>query len=190
MFRQKILLVCLTGALVSGCSMEEIASVNKQISDGAESLTNTLRGSSSSSPDSSGGMPTLYAAQPKAKKDTSKNYNIPVDVDTAAARLRRYYKFMTDEELNTMRNSQNTDRKVVAGAIEEAHPVWAATPGSYYKMGNDWGDEDHLELEVEKNGSGSRLYITYSSPDPKHLTEDFLLPLYVKVKNVAEGKVR
>jgi hypothetical protein len=169
--------------------MEEIASVNKQISDGAESLTNTLRGSSSSS-ETSGRMPTLYAAQPKTKKDTSKNYDIPVDVDTAAARLRRYYKFMTTEELNSVRNSKNSSRRWVASAMEEEHPVWAATPGSYYKMGNDWGEEDHLEIEVEKNGSGSRLYITYSSPDPKHLTEDFLSPLYVKVKNVAEGKIR
>lgn len=190
MLRQKFLLVCMTGVLVSGCSMEEIASVNKQISDGAESLTNTLRGNSSSSSDASGGMPFMAKAQPKAKKDTSKNYEIPVDVDTAAARLRRYYKFMTTEELNSIKNREDTSSGWVAGAIEDGHPVWAATPGSYYKMGNDWGEEDHLELEVEKNGSGSRLYITYSSPDPKHLTEDFLSPLYVKVKNVAEGKVR
>lgn len=188
MLRQRFLIVCLTATLASGCTMDELASVNKQISDGAESLTNTLRGSSDSS--SEGRMPTLYTKQQKSKKSTARNYNIPVDVDTAAARLRRYYKFMTTEELTSMRNSDNTDRKVAASAIEEAHPVWSASPGSYYKMGSDWGDEDHLELEVEKNGSGSRLYITYSSPDPNHLTESFLSPLYTKVKNVAEGTVR
>lgn len=183
-----IFIVSLMATLVSGCSMEEIASVNKQISDGAESLTNTLRGNSDSS--SNGGMPVLAPKQQKTKKNTSKNYEVSVDVDTAAARLRRYYKFMTTEELTSMRNSDNTDRKVAASAIEEAHPVWSASPGSYYKMGSDWGDEDHLELEVEKNGSGSHLYITYSSPDPNHLTENFLSPLYIKVKNVAEGSVR
>jgi hypothetical protein len=168
--------------------MEEVASVNKQISDGAESLTKTLSGSNNSA--SEGSMPVLYTAQSKAKKSTSKNYSVPVDVDTAASRLQRYYKFITNEELNTMMNSHNTDRKVAAGAIEESHPVWSANPGGYYKMGSDWGDDDHLELEVEKNGSGSRLYITYSSPDPKHLTDDFLSPLYLKVKGVAEGTIR
>jgi hypothetical protein len=183
-----MLIICLTATLISGCTMEEIASVNKQISDGAESLTNTLRGSSDSSSDE--GMPTLHPKQQKAKKSTSKNYDIPVDVDTAAARLRRYYKFMTTEELNSIKNREDTSSGWVAGAIEDGHPVWSATAGSYYKMGNDWGDEEHLELEVEKNGPGSRLYITYSSPDPKHLTESFLSPLYTKVKNVAEGTVR
>jgi hypothetical protein len=168
--------------------MEEISSVNRQISDGAESLTNTLRGNSNSTSD--GSMPVLAPAQQKAKKPTSKNYDVPVDVDTAAARLRRYYKFMTTEELNSIKNREDTSSAWVAGAIEDGHPVWSATAGSYYKMGSDWGDEDHLELEVEKNGAGSRLYITYSSPDPKHLTGDFLAPLYTKVKNVAEGTVR
>lgn len=188
MLRQNLLIVCLTATLISGCSMEEIASVNKQISDGAESLTNTLRGNSGSSSD--GGMPFMVQAQPKAKKSTSKNYDIPVDVDTAAARLRRYYKFMTTEELNSVKNREDSSGKWIAGAMEGEHPVWSATPGSYYKMGSDWSDEDHLELEVEKNGSGSRLYITYSSPEPKHLTGDFLAPLYIRVKNVAEGVVR
>lgn len=188
MFKQKTMLICLAGTLISGCSMEEITSINKQISDGAQSLTNTLRGGNDSA--DSGGMPFMAAAQPKEKKTASKNYGIPVDVDTAAARLRRYYKFMTTEELNNIRNSQNSSRRWVASAMEEEHPVWAATPGSYYKMGNDWADNEHLELELEKNGSGSRLYITYSSPNPNHLTENYLTPLYEKVKGVAEGTVR
>jgi hypothetical protein len=168
--------------------MEEIASVNKQISDGASSLTKTLSGSDNSSSD--GGMPHLVPGQQLAKQSTSKNYDIPVDVDTAAARIQRYYKFTTTEELENLRNSHDSSKKVVASAIEEEHPVWSVTPGSYYKMGSDWEDESHVDIEVEKNVAGSKLYITYSSSNPRNLTSEYLEPLYVKIKRIAEGTIR
>ncbi|MGR7482818.1 hypothetical protein [Klebsiella aerogenes] len=57
---------------------------------------------------------------------------------------------MTTEELNSIKTREDKSSEWVAGAIEDEHTVWSATAGSYYKMGNDWGDEDHLELEVEK----------------------------------------
>ena len=57
-------------------------------------------------------------------------------------------------------------------------------------MGNDWMSRDHLEIELEKHGIGSRMYITYSSPDRKHLTTEYLSSLFAKIKSVAEGKIK
>lgn len=62
-------------------------------------------------------------------------------------------------------------------------------PGSYYKMGSDWGDyDDHLTIELEKNGSGSRLFITYSSSSQKRLASSGLQDLMKNIKSSAEGK--
>ena len=47
-----------------------------------------------------------------------------------------------------------------------------------------------LPLKLKKNGKGSRLYITYASPAPGHLKESTLAPLFKRVKDVAEGRVR
>ncbi|HBN0322787.1 TPA: hypothetical protein L1M30_003749, partial [Salmonella enterica subsp. enterica serovar Typhimurium] len=121
----------------------------------------------------------------------SKDLSIPVDVDTAAARLRRYYKFMTTDELNSIKNRESTSARLAAAAIEEQRPEWSASAGSYYKMGRNWGEgKDHITLEVETNGVGSRVYIQFFSSNPQHLTEAYLGNLYTQVKGVAEGKVR
>lgn len=62
---------------------------------------------------------------------------------------------------------------------------------SYYKMGSDWGNYgDHLNIEIEKNGSGSRLYITYSTPSQKRLESNDLQLLMKDIKQVAEGQLR
>ncbi|EIY9351049.1 hypothetical protein MOI35_005500, partial [Escherichia coli] len=50
--------------------------------------------------------------------------------------------------------------------------------------------DDHLTIEVEKNGKGSRVYITYASASQAHLQASSLEPLFKRVKDVAEGKVR
>ncbi|EMG7991355.1 hypothetical protein ACRRCN_004670, partial [Escherichia coli] len=76
--------------------------------------------------------------------------------------------------------------------IDNGH-IWDAMPGSYYKMGGNWRKssfDDHLTIEVEKNGKGSRVYITYASASQAHLQASSLEPLFKRVKDVAEGKVR
>lgn len=48
---------------------------------------------------------------------------------------------------------KNTNSAWAASAITGNGQEWAAMPGSYYKMGSDWGDQDdHLTIEVEKMG--------------------------------------
>jgi hypothetical protein len=169
----------------TACSMDELSSVNKKISD----IGSSIAGKQSSQNES--GMPKL-APEIDAEQDfRSKDLSIPVDVDTAAARLRRYYKFMTTDELNSIKNRESTSARLTAAAIEEQRPEWSASAGSYYKMGRNWGgSKDHITLEVEKNGVGSRVYIRFFSSNPQHLTEAYLGNLFVQVKDVAEGKVR
>lgn len=191
MLGKKLLLVCVSCLVLSACSVDEIAAVNKQISDGAFALTGALRGNNSSTADN--GMPLLSQKAPTKRKKRENVTEIPVDVDTAAGRLKRYYKFYSNEEVDAIRNNGTTDGKWQASAIKDNGHIWDAMPGSYYKMGSDWDGgqfDDHLTIEVEKNGKGSRLYITYASPAPGHLKESTLAPLFKRVKDVAEGRVR
>lgn len=135
-------------ALVTACSMQEIADTNNKISHGASGIMNSLRGNSNPSTDVTTPM---HLPQSLKKESKSKNYTVAVDVDTAAARIKRHYKFMSSQELDSLRNSSN-DGAWKAAAEDDAHPVWEAIPGSYYKMGSDWNDNDHLDVEIEKTG--------------------------------------
>ncbi|WP_175610844.1 hypothetical protein [Escherichia coli] len=51
MLSKKLLLVCVSCLTLTACSVDEIAAVNKQISDGAFALTGALRGNNSSTAD-------------------------------------------------------------------------------------------------------------------------------------------
>lgn len=101
MLSKELLLVCVSCLMLSACSVDEIAAVNKQISDGAFALTGALRGNSSSA--DSNGMPVLSQAQKPATKSRTQEYSVPVDVDTAAARLKRYYEFISFDEIEAIR---------------------------------------------------------------------------------------
>lgn len=132
MFRKKVLVVCIVSMFITACSMDELSSVNKKISDFGSSIA----GNQSSQNES--GMPKLAPKVEASQDSTSKDLSIPVDVDTAAARLRRYYKFMTTDELNSIK-IESTSARLAAAAIEEQRPEWSASAGSYYKMGRNWG---------------------------------------------------
>ncbi|MDF7679943.1 hypothetical protein PT300_04665 [Enterobacteriaceae bacterium ESL0689] len=187
MFSNKILIVCTASMLVSACSMEEISSANRKVSDGASNIMNTLRGNSSSNDN---GMPYLSLPKTSKKESSSNKYDLPVDVDTAAARLKRHYQFVSNDEVDAIRK-KDTNGVWVASAMTDNGQEWESMPGSYYKMGSDWGDQDdHLTIEVEKNGVGSRLYITYSSSSQKRLASDSLQQLMKNIKDVAEGTKR
>ncbi|AUQ43648.1 hypothetical protein NJ56_04585 [Yersinia ruckeri] len=141
----------------------------------------------------SGGLPTLSANRIVVDKKTSKEIEVPVDVDTAAARVKRYYNFTSSDVVNTLKG-QGLEGGVKAAAITQGGYAWDAQPGSYYKMGRDWGAdegiEDNILIELEKNGSGSRLYVTFRSSEASHVTEAYTGKLFAEVKQVAEGKVR
>ncbi|EIX9082226.1 hypothetical protein MLE32_000513 [Klebsiella aerogenes] len=175
---------CLFGSfLLSGCSMSDVTAWNQKISDAAHSIAS---GSGTSS--DSGGMPWMTKAGANGpRQDVQHTYTLPVDVDTAAARLKSHYQFISTGELESLRQrDQYGDWS--AGAIDEARPEWAAQRGSYYKMGQEWKGNDRLVLEVEKSGAGSRLKATYSSPDSSHLTEAYLRRLMTQLQQVAKGQ--
>ncbi|KAF1370019.1 MULTISPECIES: hypothetical protein [Enterobacteriaceae] len=172
--------------LLSGCATTDWAAINKQVSDTAANLTRTLGGSSSGE---SGGMQLMSPAGQQAMQSVDKTFSVPVDVDTAAARLKRHYKFISTQELETLRQSSN-DGDWKAAAEDDAHPVWDAMPGSYYKMGSDWNGRDHLDIEIEKNGSGSRLYVVYRSSSSQRLAGSGVTKLMNDVRAVAAGEKR
>ncbi|WP_312479117.1 hypothetical protein [Kosakonia cowanii] len=172
--------------LLSGCATTDWAAINKQVSDTAANLTRTLGGSSSAE---SGGMPLMSPAGQQAMQSVDKTFSVPVDVDTAAARLKRHYKFISTQELEALRQSSH-DGDWKAAAEDDAHPVWDAMPGSYYKMGSDWNGRDHLDIEIEKNGSGSRLYVVYRSSSSQRLAGSGVTKLMNDVRAVAAGEKR
>ena len=172
--------------LLSGCATTDWAAINKQVSDTAANLTKTLGGNDSGE---SGGMPLMTPAGQQAMQSVDKTFSVPVDVDTAAARLKRHYKFISTQELEALRQAAN-DGDWKAAAEDDAHPVWDAMPGSYYKMGSDWNGRDHLDIEIEKNGSGSRLYVVYRSSSSQRLAGSGVTKLMNDVRAVAAGEKR
>jgi len=176
-------------ALLSGCAGTEFADINKNISDTAFSISKTLRGSDSDSMDSGNGMPVLTKASSSGGQSASKQFSVPVDIDTAAARLKRHYGYVSADEIERIR-SKDRNSRWSAAAIEDAHPVWEAVPGSSYRMGGDVGDNDHMDIELEKNGSGTRLYVTYKSPTASHLTGSTFDNVMSQVRQVASGQAR
>lgn len=180
----------LSVALLAGCAASDIAELNKKVSDMSYDLLSVGKKSGNNE---GSGLPTLSTNTPVVDKKTSREWEVPVDVDTAAARVKRYYKFISSDVINTL-NSQGLDGKMKASAITQGGFVWDAQPGSYYKMGRSWGAEEGIEdnilIELEKNGAGSRMYITFSSSEASHVTEAYTSKLFTEIKQVAEGKVR
>ena len=169
--------------LLSGCAGTDLVAWNQTISDAAHSL-------SRSRDTGTADMPWMTkAGNPGPRQDRRHTYSLDVDVDTAAARLKRYYQFISSDELESLRQRDHYG-SWSAGAIDEARPVWSAVKGSYYKMGQEWKGNDRLELEVEKSGTGSRLNVTYSSPDASHLTDAWLGRLMTQLQQVAKGQLR
>lgn len=185
----RIIISGVISALLSGCVGTDFASMNKNISDTAFSISKTLRGGDSNSMDSGNGMPVLTKASGSTGKSASKQFSVPVDIDTAAARLKRHYGYVSAEEIERVRSKDRNSRWASA-AIEDAHPVWEAVPGSSYRMGSDVGDNDHMDIELEKNGTGTRVYVTYKSPVASHLTGSAFSNVMAQVRQVASGQTR
>lgn len=183
---KNILITGAVCALLTGCAGTDLAAINKNISDTAFSVSKTLR---SGGEDPGNGMPVMTKASTGATESVNREFSLPVDIDTAAARLKRHYGYVTPDEIAHIRNKDRNSRWAAA-AIEDSHPVWEAVQGSSYRMGSDVGDNDHMEIELEKNGAGTRAYVTYQSPSASHLTGSAFEKLMTEVKQVASGKVR
>ncbi len=170
--------------LLSGCVGTELSEWNQKISDTAHSLAGGDKSGTAGED-----MPWMAKVTGGPRQTALHTYNLPVDVDTAAARLKSHYQFISSDELDSLRKrDQYGDWS--AGSIDEARPVWSVNRGSYYKMGQEWKGKDRLELEVVKSGSGSTLLkVAYSSPDASHLADAYLEPLMTQLQQVAKGQL-
>lgn len=161
---------------MTGCSSNEIAEWNKKISDFSQGVSQTMTGGK------------------QAREQKEYDVTVPVDIDTVAARLRRYYGFEdVNAKISALRQSGKYSDQWVATAIAEEGHEWEATPGSYYKMGANMGERTppaHIVIELEKNGRGTQMYITYSSSHSETLTHEFVNNVFKRVNDVATGKVR
>ncbi|CAI1775628.1 MULTISPECIES: hypothetical protein [Enterobacterales] len=182
--------VVLSAVLLGGCAGSDVAELNKKVSDVSYGLLSLGKKTDSNE---GGGLPTLSKNSPVVDKKNAREFDVPVDVDTVAARVKRYYNFTSSDEVNRLNNSSNSNRWVAASITDGAY-AWDAQPGAYYKMGKDWGAdegiEDNILIELEKNGAGSRMYISFRSSEASHVTEAYTGKLFAEVKQVAEGKVR
>ncbi|CEE94254.1 hypothetical protein [Xenorhabdus koppenhoeferi] len=168
---------------LSGCAGTNFAEMNKKISDLGLSITQ-------GSTEADSGMPRLTPTVSKKRSDRQYEITTLVDVDTAAARIRHFYKFVSKDEWDSLKNSGNTQDQWTLSSINASGYTWESTPGSYYSMGKNWNENDHLNIKLEKNGKGTLMFITYSSANPEHLTDKYLKRLFKQINDVAIGKVR
>lgn len=121
--------------------------------------------------------------------EVSKTFSVHADVDTAAVRLKRYFRFTSYDEITAAKNSGKGNSGWVASAMAEG-TEWNAQPGSYYRMSRIWGKADHLTLEVSHEGNSSHITATYRSKDSSHLKAAWTEKLWAQISPVAEGKFR
>lgn len=182
--------MALSVVLLSGCAGSDVAELNKKVSDMSYGLLSVGKKTETND---GGGLPTLSKNTPVVDQQSSREFEVPVDVDSAAARVKRYYKFTSSDVVNAL-NNQGLEGKMKAAAITQGGYTWEAQPGSYYKMGRDWGADEGVEdiilIELEKNGAGSRMYITFRSSEASHVTDAYTGKLFAEIKQVAEGKLR
>lgn len=177
-------LLILSSCLSSCASVASVNSAINQISGGIFSV-----GSAPAESDPA----VLSKGVPQASHKIAQEYRVPVDVDTATARVKRYYRFISAEEVAQLRNKGTQSGEWTAASAADGAWVWDGQPGSYYKMGRDWGSEntgDSVQVELEENGSGSRLYITFRSGQASHVTAAYTTRLFENMKGVAEGTIR
>lgn len=182
--------VLLSAVLLMGCAGSDVAELNKKVSDMSYGLLSLGKKADSHE---RGGLPAMSTNSPVIDKKTAREFEVPVDVDTAAARVKRYYHFTSSDVVNTLKG-QGLEGGMKAAAITQGGYAWDAQPGAYYKMGRDWGADEGIEdtilIELEKNGAGSRMYITFRSSEASHVTEAYTGQLFAQIKQVAEGNVR
>jgi hypothetical protein len=160
---------------ITGCSNSDLNAITHQVS--------TLGSSLIPSSDSTDNVKSPEWGE------VSKTLTVKTDIDTAAIRLKRYYRFTSTDEITAAGNSGKGNSGWVASAMAEGTD-WNAQPGSYYRMSRIWGTADHLTLEVSRERSNSQIIATYRSTDPAHLKEAWTQKLWAQIGPVAEGKVR
>ncbi|WP_432735159.1 hypothetical protein [Cronobacter sakazakii] len=107
---------------------------------------------------------------------------VPVDVDTAANRLKKYYKFPSTEEVAI------ATRLGIPGAISSG-VEWSSVPGKYYRMGRTWNETDHLTIRMQKVGTQTEIVTTYMTYNVKNVSSGELKKLWDEINDVATNEI-
>ncbi|MGT1662796.1 hypothetical protein ACVPSS_25025, partial [Salmonella enterica subsp. enterica serovar Typhimurium] len=96
-------------------SVYSVNSAISQISGGIFSV--------GSAPADSGPV-VLSKGIPQASHKIAQEYRVPVDVDTAAARVKRHYGFVSSEEVAQLRNNGTQSGGWTAASVADGTWVW------------------------------------------------------------------
>lgn len=162
---------------LAGCANNEFAQLNQKVSDIAYSMNDVLYG----------GQVT--------RSTQSKHFIVNVDVDTAAARLRNYYRFIDVQAERARLNSPGVVNAGLHGAIlEQNRHKYAATPGSYYHMARNVGKKDpadHLDIVLSKEGAQqTSITVKHESSFKNQQTTEYRDQVFNNVQEVALGNKR
>lgn len=156
---------------LAGCSQNQLSAFQQQLSD-----VSTIM--------SSGDQQA--AVKQSERNDVVRSFSLPVNVDTAALRLKQHYGFPSDEDVVAARNNGQGNAGWSASAISEG-ASWSAQPGSYYRMSRNWAGSDRLTIEVTGNAKRSNVKATYRSSIPEHLKPEWTSRLWKQIPQVVHG---
>lgn len=107
--------VVLSAVLLGGCAGSNITELNKKVSDISYGLLSLGKKTDANE---GSGFPSLSKNSPVVDKKTARELEVPVDVDTAAARVKRYYNFTSSDVVNTLKG-QGLEGGMKAAAITQ-----------------------------------------------------------------------
>ncbi len=126
-----------------------------------------------------------YTSKSGANKERAmRTVYVNTDVDTAAARLKRKYNFLSSDQVSQLDNG-STLGAYRSAAARSGKYAWSAQQGSYYKMGKDMSKDISLDVVATKEGANkTRLDVTFwYKPGSLDVEKSF-----VQIKNTAEGR--
>ena len=170
--------------LLAGCSTAEMAEVNKKISDFSAGLVSVGNGEDDSNGTRIYGSGNVYLTEKKTIE-----YSIPVNIDTAAVRLKKHFNILATDEVEQIKKKNSLS----AQAISENGNEWYAQPGIHYKLGKGGfgtGGHNRLQIELTRENGRTLMALTYRSPSKEIHTDPNVLSLFAEAKSVAEGKTR
>ncbi|HEY3589438.1 MAG TPA: hypothetical protein VGL07_05030 [Buttiauxella sp.] len=121
--------------------------------------------------------------------EISQTFTVHADVDTAATRLKRYFRFKSDDKITAEKNSGRGNSGWVASVMAEG-TGWNSQTESYYRVSRIWGKTDHITRGVSHEGNSCHVTATYRLEDPSHLKAAWTEKLWAQISPMAEGKIR
>lgn len=141
--------VALSATLV-GCANTDLKAANQRVSDIASSMNDVIYGGRI------------------ARNNKSTSFTVPVDVDTASARVRQYYGFS-----NTQVASASNSFYRMAGFVGTKNPA------------------DHLDITLHKEGANiTSITVNHASSFKSQQTPAYREDVFQRVESVALGNTR